>query len=326
MSVVIMYFIFIACSNDDESWTDNAIGISVSTPHFEAENQSRTSMSGSTASFVNGDKIGVFETLTGRNNVAFTYNGSSWSTTTPMYWKDGTSTHTFYTYYPYNASNQGTSAALPILNQQTVSTIPDATCDMLVTSSAKTQSRSVGTSVAFTMKHAFALLRFDIKMSVLNLLNPYKIDSLIVRGGNPAGQANPYGMFNTVNDVTKINYNLTTNSVVLSTNNNTVCAQALRKVPPSVNLTTTAISVYVLALPGVYTTPVPALSLSVSTLGLLTRSTGFLTLPNYSSFVAGNMYIYQVSIGVGLFSSARAELQTVEQRPILPAEIERYLP
>lgn len=326
MFVVIMFFIFIACSNDNEFWTDNAIGISVSPSCFDTEIESRTSMSGSTASFINGDKLGVFETLTGRNNVVFTYNGSSWSTTTPMYWYNGTSQHTFYTYYPYNASSQGVSATLPILNQQIVSTVPDAKSDMLVTSSPKLQTRSAGTSVSFTMRHAFALLQFNIKMSLLNLINPYSLDSLIVRGGNSTGQSNPYGMFNTVNDVSKISYNLLTNAVVLSTNNNTVCTQALRKVPPSVSLTGTAISVYVLALPGTYTNPVPAVSLSLSTLGLLSKSTGFLSLPNTTTLVGGNVYVYQVSIGLNLFSNARAEIQAVEQRPILSADIVRCTP
>lgn len=51
----------------------------------------RTSISGTTTSFISGDKIGVSETLTKRNNVQFSYNA--------------TSTHTFYGYYPYNASS-----------------------------------------------------------------------------------------------------------------------------------------------------------------------------------------------------------------------------
>lgn len=49
----------------------------------------RTGMSGSTASFISGDNIGVFETLTGRQNVSFTYNGTAWSTASPLYWRDG---------------------------------------------------------------------------------------------------------------------------------------------------------------------------------------------------------------------------------------------
>ena len=64
---------------------------------------SKTSASGSAVSFVSGDRIGISETLTGRSNVLFSYNGSAWSTTTPMYWYNRTATHTFYAYYPYNA-------------------------------------------------------------------------------------------------------------------------------------------------------------------------------------------------------------------------------
>ena len=38
---------------------------------------SKTSASGSAVSFVSGDRIGISETLTGRSNVLFSYNGSA---------------------------------------------------------------------------------------------------------------------------------------------------------------------------------------------------------------------------------------------------------
>lgn len=323
ISVVMMIGMFIACSDNFEPLGGDCVRLSVEVPCADTEIQTRTSITGSKASFTNGDVVGVFETLTAKNNVAFSYDGSLWSTLTPLYWYNGTSIHTFYAYYPYNSSSQGMTVALPVLSQQKVATVPDAACDMLVTSSALAQARSSGTTVTLAMKHAFALLRFDIKMSILGLLNPYRLDSLIIRGGNSTGTAgNPYGMFNTVNTVSKVNYNLSSLVVSLSPNDNTTCAQFLRTTPVSVNLATTAVSVYVLILPGTYTKPAPALKMNLSTLGLLPKNTGYLTLPGGSSFTAGNMYVYQVSIGLNTKTAINEE----GRETFLPAEIRLLSP
>ncbi len=322
--LVLMTLGFISCSGKDELWVEETVRLSVSVPVFDAEVHSRTSMTGSKAAFTGGDRIGVFETLTSSNNVAFSYDGTLWGTTTPVYWRDNTSTHTFYAYYPYTAS-QGLSVAIPVLNQQKVSTVPDAACDMLATPSATTQTRSSGTSVALTMSHNFALLRFDIKMSILGLLNPYVLDSLIVRGGNAQGAASPYGMFNTSNDINRVSYNLSSKSFNLSPNDNTTCSQFLRVTPSSVNVQATAVSVYVLILPGEYANPSPAINLKLSTLGILPKNTGFLVLPGSASFKAGAMYVYQVSVGLNLLGGTKAG--EGEKEPVtLSVAIDRWFP
>ena len=323
--LVLMTLGFISCSDKDELWMEETVRLSVSVPVFDAEVHSRTSMTGSKAAFTGGDRIGVFETLTGSNNIAFSYDGTLWGTTTPVYWRDNTSAHTFYAYYPYTVSSQGLSVAVPVLNQQKVSIVPDAACDMLVTPSAITQTRNSGTGVSLTMRHNFALLRFDIKMSVLSLLNPYALDSLIVRGGNVQGTTNPYGMFNTTNDINRVSYNLSSKSFNLSPNNNTTCSQFLRVAPPSVNILTTAVSVYVLILPKKKENPSPAVNLKLSTLGVLPKNTGYLVLPGTTSFKAGNMYVYQVSVGLNLLGGTKAGGE--EKEPVtLSAVIDRWFP
>lgn len=320
--IIMFVFIFTSCTDDYAPPSGNTVGISVSLPEFCGEIDSRTSMSGSKASFTTGDKIGISETLTGRYNVNYTYGSPLWTTTTPLYWYNGTSTHSFYAYYPYNSASQQLLAALPVLSNQTVSTVPDATCDMLVTPSPTTTIRNTASPVSLTMGHAFALLRFDIKMGII-IINTYRLDSLVVLGGNTGG-SNPYGMFNTVNNLSSVRFNLSANSVQFVTNDRTTCTQVLRSTPSAVSLLATTTSLYVLVLPGAYTNPAPAIKITVSTLGILS-STKYLALPNASSFAAGKMYIYQVTVGLPLRSSG-ADITFEGEQNILPALIKSYVP
>lgn len=71
ISVVMMIGMFIACSDDFGPLGGDCVRLSVEVPCADAEIQTRTSITGSRASFTNGDVVGVFETLTGKNNVAF---------------------------------------------------------------------------------------------------------------------------------------------------------------------------------------------------------------------------------------------------------------
>lgn len=60
-------------------------------------------------SYENGDVVGVWVVNSGStlsnsgnhaDNVAFTYNGSSWKSAMQLYWKDETTSASFYAYYP----------------------------------------------------------------------------------------------------------------------------------------------------------------------------------------------------------------------------------
>ena len=127
-----------------------------------------------------------------------------------MYWYNRTATHTFYAYYPYNASNQSNVVPMPVLANQQVSTAVDVACDMLVTG-PKQQAYPAGSSVAFVFSHAFSVLQFNITMGVINT---YTLKSLTLRGGNTASGSSGYGIVNTVNTVARIGYNVVTGAVL----------------------------------------------------------------------------------------------------------------
>lgn len=308
---VCLFLSFVRCSGENELLTNSSpIGFIITVSNLDSHPQSRTSMSGSTASFISGDQIGVSETLTNRNNVRFLYNGTTWSTTTPMYWYNGTSTHTFYAYYPYNASNQGTAVSIPNLSNQKVAIKPDTICDMLI-AGPKTQTRSTGIGVPLTFTHAFSLLQFNIKMGVLNLVNPYVLQTITIQGGNTAGTAARYGIINTVNGINQINYDLTSNAILATSNNSSTYTQTFTTSVPSVSLIATPISIYAFVLPGTYSNPLPAVKFKLSLL-LIPSETAFVNLSN-TTFAPNTKYIYDVKIG-GILgrSKLHTELVSIE--------------
>lgn len=152
--LIIGFAFVLGCSKTDEMSSDHCVPIGISAvvdatididepEYYHPETRTSYPTNGSTASFIAGDKLGITETLTARTNVQFTLGSSVWTPTSKMYWKNGTSTHTFYAYYPYNSNSTSSKAGIPILNNQIVSTTPDPACDMLV--SSKQQARSSGT-------------------------------------------------------------------------------------------------------------------------------------------------------------------------------------
>lgn len=255
--------------------------------------QSRTSMNGSTASFTTNDRIGVFETLTGRTNVPYTYNGSAWNTSTPMYWYNGSSQHSFYAYYPYNATTSGMRVTIPTLSSQTITTSVSSTNDLLA-AGPRVLTRTPGVGLTFT--HAFALIQFNVKMGLLNLLNPYDLNRVTIRGGNTAGGAARYGIANITGAPAQVGYDLSTAAITATTNDSQSYTQSFYSDISGVSLTTTAVTLYAFVLPGTYSNPVPAVSFRVSLLGLISNSS-FGTLSN-TTFQAGTKYVYSVSIGL----------------------------
>ena len=76
--VFILTLLLLICCTD-------TIGLSVPDDSIHFSNDigmplSRTNMNGSNASFTTNDQIGVFETLTSRNNVLYTYGTPNWAT------------------------------------------------------------------------------------------------------------------------------------------------------------------------------------------------------------------------------------------------------
>ncbi len=290
ITIVLLLMLTGCTAQEDETDNNCIIRFSAVVNDPEVTLSTRTSIStGAVASFISGDQIGITETLTARNNVRFSYNGSAWSTTTPMYWKNGTSTHTFYAYYPYNTTNQGTTITIPNLSTQKTTTRPDSICDLLVTG-AKTQVRSTDTNVPLTFRHGFALLQFNMNNGILGLGGAL-LNSMTINGGNTVGGTARYGIVNIVNDVTKIGYRLTTDSILATPNNATTYTQSFTSSTPHINLLTTSVTIYVFVLPGIYQNPVPSVAFN---LGLFNVKAN---LPN-KGFSANRKYVYGTTISV----------------------------
>lgn len=290
ITIVLLLMLTGCTAQEDETDSNCIIRFSTAMNDPEVTLSTRTSIStGAVTSFISGDQIGITETLTGRNNVRFSYNSSTWSSTTPMYWKNGTSIHTFYAYYPYNATSMGTTIAIPNLSTQKTTTRPDSICDLLQTG-AKTQVRSTGTNVPLTFRHGFALLQFNMNNGILGLGGAL-LNSMTINGGNTVGGTARYGIVNIINDVTKIGYSLTTDSILASPNNATAYTQSFTSSTPRINLLTTSVTIYVFVLPGVYQNPVPSVAFN---LGLFNVKAN---LPN-KGFSANCKYIYGTTISV----------------------------
>lgn len=286
--------------------------------------QTRTGMTGSTAAFASGDRIGVSETLTGRSNVLYTFNGTSWSTAATMYWRNSTATHTFYAYYPYQSTATGTTAVLPVLNNQTVSTatqVPDATCDMLI-AAPKTQARTAGAAVTLNFTHAFSLLQFNIKLG--SLLNLYVLNNITIEGGNPAGSSNPYGIVNITSDPALIYCDLTTGAIRDNGNQTAIYATTLSRNFSSFSLLTSTTPFYFLVLPGTYNNPKPSVRLTVALLGLV--SVGQNALLPQTTFAPNTKYTYQITVGGLLLAAPNIRVELVSEEPIVPDEFETVQP
>lgn len=257
--------------------------------------KTRTSMNGNTASFATGDQVGVFEAVTGRNNVLYTYATPSWNTTTPMYWQNSTGLHQFYAYYPYQSTSSGNNIILPLLSAQTLAATPDPKCDLLVASLS--QQKAPATVLNFT--HAFALLKFNISFTggVLSLLLPGK---MTLYGGNNTGTSN-WGMFNKINTINNISYNVSTQNMNITSNTSTTFQQSISFNIPT--LISNSATVYVIVLPGTYTNPAPYVQFSMKLIltGLEVLSTNApLT---RTSFQPNTLYEYNVQVIKGLTRS-----------------------
>lgn len=271
--------------------------------------QTRTTMGGSagtTAQFTAGDNIGVFETLTGRSNVPYAYGSSSWTASNPIYWYNGTSSHQFYAYYPYTASNSGLRVGMPVLSTQQIATSPGPAWDMLV---AGPLNQTRGANVPLTFTHAFAMIQLNISLGIL-VINPYVLNRITVRGGN-AEEGGPFGIANITGTPSRVGYNLTTKSVWAASNDASSYTQTFYSDVTGTSLLSTAISFYFYVLPGTYNNPTPAVSLRISILGI-NNNTAY---ANFTSktFVAGTKYVYNLSVGL-LTASPQPQLTLVPDR------------
>lgn len=175
------------CSNDDEPVVTATDGTTLTviaradgfastdgtaqtgTPQTDTP-QTRASESGYTTTFVKGDQIGVFavrdgSVITGCQNVPLTYDGTSWSGSTPVYkYADAT----YFAYYPYtDGMNNKTSVdEIVAAFNATVTTATDQStyakytaCDLMTTTGAVSP---MGSSLSFSFTHRMSLIEISL--------------------------------------------------------------------------------------------------------------------------------------------------------------------
>ena len=239
------------CSRDSEP-TNNVIRFSPSI--ISATMTSRTAYSGSSASWISGDAIGIYADRPTGNppaNVQYSYNGTAWTTSTNLYWTDGITAHKFLGYAPYAAANPTyTAVKLPSLTGQT-GTI-DPTKDFLISNNAwttgVTRPASAPYSVSLIFTHALTLIEFNI--SVTGFAANTTLTNLITAVSSGGALI--------TSDATTSTINLTNGAITAGTTANTVTVTP--GTPPTLSATPTKL--YLLILPGTYTSPTLAVTLS----------------------------------------------------------------
>ena len=170
------------CSNDDEpvatvtdgtmlTVTAHADGFAPAEGTVQTDTpQTRAAESGYTTTFVKGDRIGVFAVKDGNvmadcKNLPFTYNGTIWSSSTPIY-KDADIT--YFAYYPYTVDMDNKTSVSEIVEafNTAVATATDQStyagytaCDLMTTADAVSPT---GTSLSFSFTHRMSLIEISL--------------------------------------------------------------------------------------------------------------------------------------------------------------------
>lgn len=140
-----------------------------------------------TAAWEDGDEIGVFAVTHGTslsetasanyiNNVKLTYDGTSWTQATPLYWPGGGAELDFYAYYPYDASaTDPTAITFNVKADQSGMTDgkPNYHLSDLLTAKSDNSGDgwAKGSTVNLTFKHALAMVQMTIddRVGALNI-------------------------------------------------------------------------------------------------------------------------------------------------------------
>jgi hypothetical protein len=148
-----------------ENASENGLSVSLLT---EIEQTStRTAMdSNGVSTFQTNDKIGLIMNKTSFS--CWTLNGSTWSSTTSVYWNDKSTQHTFEAFYPYAACSDREKVPVPVLTEQSGSLSDLASYDFLVASASLYYTTNNGI-VAFTgdnaFEHKLTLVKLNLKFS-----------------------------------------------------------------------------------------------------------------------------------------------------------------
>ena len=202
-----------SCSNDDEPVTiatdGTTLTVTACADGFTSTNgtaytgtpHTRASESGYITTFVKGDRIGVFavkngSVITGCQNVPLTYDGTSWSGSTPVYKYAGA---TYFAYYPYTADMNSKTSVDEIVAafNTTVTAATDQStyakytaCDLMT---ATAESPISGTSLSFSFTHKMSLIEISLpvqKCKSTNDANAYEYSAPAL---NPTFSLTPSG-------------------------------------------------------------------------------------------------------------------------------------
>lgn len=240
---------------------------------------------GTTASWINGDQIGVFCTQSTPNavNDAFTVSGLPstpvWTAATAIYWKDGATAHKFLAYYPYASGN--TSAAVNLPNIGTQSGTLNPAFDILISNNlnASGVTRSAN-PIGLVFTHALSLIEFNI----------------VLGNGLVTGTTLTNAVLASSTSSDKLFTDDGTSTIALSsgiitpgtlTSNTATITPAT---PPTLSATATPIRV--LLLPGTFTAPTLVLNISESGAAIAVPSASLVT----TTFAPGTKYTYTVTV------------------------------
>lgn len=249
------------------------------------DQHTRTALTGSTAAWANGDALGLYctQSVAPAVNLQYTVSGIGtapvWATSTPIYWANGSTSHTFVAYSPYAAGNSDpTAVKLPAIGTQTGTLAP--AMDFLISNNlATTGVTRSGGAVGLIFKHALSLIEFNMvqgnglaagaTLTSFTVASPTSSDKLFATDG--------------------------TSTIALAsgtiTPGVTAAAATVTPATPPV-LSATPTTVYVLLLPGTYTAPTLAINLQESGASVTVPAATLGT----TAFAANTKYAYTVTI------------------------------
>ena len=160
-----------SCGKEDVYHQDDADGaarpvlsLQVNVAAYHSSVGTRASDAESTTTFTNGDRLGVIVTQPDGSveHIVYTYNGSSWSSTSQAYYD---SKNSYAAYFPYRDELEGQSLAqvragfTPLTDQSDYAT-GYAASDLMTCESA-TQNQT-DKKLQINLTHAFSMLRFPV--------------------------------------------------------------------------------------------------------------------------------------------------------------------
>lgn len=258
--------------------------IALSAEIVDQQLSSKTTITGSTAAWKDGDALGLFCTQSKpvAANVSFTASNLSttavWTPATALYWADGTTAHTFLAYAPFASGNSSAATVkLPALNVQT-GTVDPAFDFLLSNNLASPGVNRSGGAVGLLFTHALTLIQFDITIG-----NGVASGATLTNFTLVAGASDKLLTTDATSTIA-----LSTGVITPATTTNTITVT-----PASApTLSGTAGTVYALILPGTFTSPTLQITLSEGGTAINVPAKPLVT----TSFSPATKYTYTVNV------------------------------